>query len=234
MGTDVAVVIAYRDMGVAERRRSFDFVHAWYTERDFTVLVEAGETDDTFGRAAAINAGVRRAQAEVIVQADPDNLVSALALRAAIAMASTWPGAVFPHDRWLRLTPAATEQVLSGQRDVASMGPADCELAGPDAVGGVAVFSTETWRAAGGFDERFGLWGGDDAAFAYAAAACTGQATRRMVGDVTHLWHPILPQAEIGSPGYLAQFSILAQYRDAAAIGPDAVRTLIQARGSYV
>lgn len=225
--SDVAVVMAYRDMGVPERRRAFEFVHAWYTDRGWPVVVEAGESDETFTRARAINAGIRRAGAEVIIQADPDNLVNARALAAAVSLADR-PGVIFPHDRWVRLTPAATDDVLAGRRQVSDMGPDDSELTGPDSSGGVVVFSTSTWKRAGGFDERFGLWGGDDAAFAYAAEAFCAR-PRRIVGDVTHLWHPTLPQSEIGSPGYVEQFAILAQYRDAAAVGPDAVRRLVEA-----
>lgn len=232
MGTeDVAVVMAYRDMGVPERRRSFDHVRSWYLAQGLPVTVEAGQSDETFTRASAINAGIGRTDAAVIVQADPDNLVSAAALRIAIALArSSQPGLVFPHDRWLRLTPAATEALLAGHRQLADMGLDDCELWGPDAPGGVVVFSRETWARSGGFDERFGLWGGDDAAFAYAAEAFCGL-PRRIVGDVMHLWHPILPQAEIGSPGYVEQFALLAQYRDAAAVGPAEVRALVASRG---
>lgn len=229
MATDAAVVMAYRDMGVPERRRSFEFVRTWYTEHGWQVIVEAGESDETFTRASAINAAIRRCGAAVIIQADPDNLVSAGALHAAVGLAAGWPGIVLPHDRWLRLTPAATDDVLSGRRKVSEMGPDDCELTGPNASGGVVVFSYSTWQRAGGFDERFGLWGGDDAAFAYAAEAYCGP-PRRIIGDVTHLWHPILPQAQIGSPGYVAQFAILAEYRDAAASGPEAVRALVEAR----
>lgn len=228
--SSVAVVMAYRDMGVPERRRAFDYVHAWYVDHGWTVVVEAGESHDTFTRASAINAGVRRCEASVIIQADPDNLVGPGPLRAAVTLASSqYMGVVFPHDRYLRLTAAATEAVLSGQRAATDMGPDDCELWGSNASGGVAVFSRRTWELCGGFDERFGLWGGDDAAFTYAAEAFCNPA-RRVVGDVTHLWHPILPQAEIGSAGYVEQFAILAEYRDAAAAGPAAVRALVEAR----
>lgn len=203
MGTDVAVVIAYRDMGVPERRRAFHYVHDWYTTRGYPVVVEAGESDASFTRASAINTAIGRTDAAVIVQADPDNLVSPVALHMAA--------------------------VLSGQRPVTQVGPDDCELWGPDAPGGVVVFSRSTWERCGRFDERFGLWGGDDAAFAYAAEAFCGPA-QRIAGDITHLWHPILPQAEIGSAGYVEQFAILAQYRDAAAVGPAQVRALVDAR----
>lgn len=245
MDIDVSVVIAYRDMGCPYRLSAFTHVLRWYHHVtagwwldaggfgqgwDCEVIVETGRDDASFTRASAINAGIRRAAGAVIVQADPDNLVGASQLRDAIIMAREANGLVFPHDRYVRLNAEASQHLLTGQRGLKDMRAAnDYEDHGPRAVGGVVVFSRSTWKAAGEFDERFGLWGGDDAAFAYAAAAFT-TGHRRLPGDVTHLWHPKLPQSEIGSPGYIEQFAILAGYRDAAAVSDQAVRDLVWSR----
>jgi N-terminal domain of galactosyltransferase len=238
------VVIAYRDMGCQYRRRSYAYVHGWYVGQAASwqldlgwhteVRVESGADDVSFTRASALNTAIRASVGRIIVQADPDNLVHPVALRKAIQLAAEHPGLVFPHDRYVRLGQAATDDYLNGKRLLTTMTPRDYEGpgghgTGPRAVGGVVAFGRSTWEKAGGFDTRFGLWGGDDAAFAYAAAAFTTQ-HRRVSGDVTHLWHPRLPQSEIGSPGYLAQFAILAEYRDAAAISPADVRQLVMSR----
>lgn len=244
MATDVSVVIAYRDMGCPYRRRSFAFVHGWCVGQTFgwrldlgwnvEIRVESGVDDATFTRASAINTAVRGAAGRIIVQTDPDILVHPVSLRKAVQLAAEHPGLVFPHNRYVRLGQAATDEYLNGDRRLEAMTPDDYEGpgghgSGPDSPGSCTVFSRTTWERAGGLDERFGLWGGDDAAFAYAVAAFTTK-HRRLPGDATHLWHPRLPQSEIGSPAYVDQFAILAQYRDAAAIGPQAVRKLVNAR----
>ncbi len=244
MATDVTVVIAYRDMGCPHRRRSFAYMHGWYAglatgwQLDLgwgvNIHVEAGTDDATFTRASAINAGVRATASRIIIQTDPDTLVNPMYLRKAVQLAAEHNGLVFPHNRYVRLGAVATDDYLSGRRTLWSMSPPDYEGpaghgSGPDSPGGTVVFSRRTWELARGFDERFGLWGGDDAAFAYAAAALTTN-HRRTGGDVTHLWHPRLPQSEIGSPAYVDQFAILAQYRDAAALGPQHVRDLVATR----
>lgn len=228
---DVSVVIAYRDLGCPYRAASFAYVHDWYERLGWQIVVEAG--DDTFTRASAINTAVRRCAGRVIVQSDPDSLVPAAALRQAVTLADAEDGLVIPHDRYLYLTRDATATVLSGRSGYspgAIMDLANCDTSGADGSGNVVVFSRATWHTAGGFDERFGLWGGDDAAFAYAAQAYYGP-VRRLAGDVVHLWHPRLPQSVPGSPGFVEQFAVLAQYRDAAALGPQAVRDLVESRG---
>lgn len=246
MAIDVSVVIAFRDMGCDHRRRSFAYTQDWYVQRLITwaqdqdlgwrgdLWVEAGADEVSFTRASAINSGVRRSSGDVIVQTDPDTLVDARQLRKAVQLARERDGLVFPHNRYVRLGREATADFLAQRRTFEQMtvddyeGP-DGHGSGPDSPGGCVVFSRATWERAGGLDERFGLWGGDDAALLYAAEAFCGP-TRRLPGDVTHLWHPRLPQSEIGSPGYLAQFAILAEYRDAAAVGPAAVRELVRSR----
>jgi hypothetical protein len=232
MGTDVAVVMAFRDMGCFHRRAAFGFVSAWYQQRGYAVVVEAGADDESFTRASAINAAVRNSDADVIVQSDPDSLVPEKQLREAITLARFHDGLVIPHTRYLYLSEGVTAAVLTDERLLPTLGPADCDDHGRMGSGNVVVFSRRTWEEAGGFDERFGLWGGDDGAFAVAAAAFC-RPSRRRPGDMVHLWHPRLPQSVPGHPGYVEQFALVAQYRDAAALGPATVRDLLARRGSW-
>lgn len=218
------VVIAYRDLGCPHRRASFDFVHSYYQALGLTVVVECG--DESFTRASGLNTAIRNVGHGVIVQSDPDSLVPPKQLAAAVALAAK-PGLVVPHDRYLYLNAETTTRVLHGATP-GDLGPEHCDDTGTG-VGNVTVFSFDTWEQAGGFDERFGLWGGDDAAFAYATEAFCAP-LRRIEGDMIHLWHPRLPQSIPDTPGFVEQFAILAEYRDAAADSPEAVRNLVGSR----
>lgn len=228
--TDLVVIIAYRDMGDEHRRRSFAFVCDWYrSELGCPILVDGGSDDATFTRAGALNRMASMTGPDsVIVQSDPDSLVPLAVLRHAITLAELRDGLVIPHDRYLYLTQAVTAQALVGAAP-AKPGPADCEFAGPNGSGNVTVFSRQTWLTARGYDERFGLWGGDDAAFRFACDAFVAP-TRRLHADMMHLWHPRLPQSSPQHPDYPGGFALLAEYRDAAEQGPDAVRHLVRSR----
>lgn len=224
-----AVVMAYVDLGCPHRRAAYEYVRAWYETFGLPVVVDAHPR----GRAAGGNAAIGRTDAEVIIQSDPDSLVPQSRLVEAIARAAVADGVVLPHDRYLYLREDATARVFDLGADPMAMTPADCETFGNYGAGNVVVFSRRTWELAGGFDERFGLWGGDDSAFARAAAAFT-RPTRRVFGDMVHLWHPRQEASIPGNPGYAEQFAIVAEYRDAALVGPQAVRALVAARQAVV
>lgn len=227
MATDVSIVVAWRDMGDPHRRAAWDFVRGHYDRTDWELVVESGTDDATFGRAAAINAAIGRATGSLIVQSDPDSMARPEVLAHALDLAAEADGLVIPHDRYLYLTEEATRGLLSGMPPF-GFGAADCEVEPGQGVGNVTVFSRATWEAAGGFDENFGLWGGDDAAFAYVCSALVAP-TRRLFGDMVHLWHPRLPQSHPGHPGYQAQMSILGRYRDAAG-SAERIRALVADR----
>jgi len=222
---NAAVIMHFCDLGDPHRRAAFDYVHGWYEHAGLEVVVDPNPQ----GRAAGGNAAIRRCNADVIVQSDPDSLVNLDNLRRACDRAAVNDGIVVPHSRYLYLNPFATRQVLSGV-DPFTLGSEQCEFSGMKGVGNVVVFSRRTWDLAGGFDERFGMWGADDGAFAYAAWAYTGRDTRRVNGDMVHLWHPRQRASIPGTPGYAKQFALAAQYRDAAAVGPAAVRALVERR----
>lgn len=221
--THVAVVFAHKEDADPYRQASYDLVVPWFSQFGWEIIVSRGGG----GKAAAVNAGVRETQAEVIVQADPDSLLEPDRLRTAVDFAAAGDGLVVPHDRYMYLTQAATGQVLAGRMHWQHARAADCEFSGVMGVGNVVVFNRRTWQTVGGFDERVRT--GDDAAFAYACWAWFGD-TRRLTGDVVHLWHPRPKSSIPGTPEYETDFKDLAAYRDAAAQGPAAVRTLVMTR----
>lgn len=233
MGTRVTLVIASRDMGCHHRRLALDYTLNYWASimpyrQPWQLIVEPGRDDASFTRASALNTAIRKAAGDIIIQSDPDSvLATKTQIVEALRLAALADGLVVPHDMYLYLTEEATEYVYRG-RPLDAVLPSDCHDVGRDGAGNVTVFSRATWARSGGFDERFGLWGGDDAAFRYATEAFCGP-VRRVPGNMIHLWHPRLPQSQPGHPGYVEQFAILAEYRDAAAAGASTVRRLVRA-----
>lgn len=222
MATDVVVVMTHLP-GDPHRDASHRFVVDWYGPLGWPFVTESGPG----GRAASLNRAIDGLRAGVVVQLDADSIVPLATIRAAVERAAAADGLVVPHDRYLYLTEKATAAVLAGERPVDGLGPADCEEAGPNGVGNVVVFSRATWSRARGYDERLRF--ADDAAFAYACDAMVAP-TRRIAGDVVHLWHPRPAWSRPGSRAYVAEFTLLAQYRDAATEGPHAVQRLVATR----
>ena len=223
-------MIAWRDVyRDPYRLRAFEYVRAYYDELELPVVI-AGGSGERFTKTSALNEAIRLLLPEtIIVQSDPDSFLRWTdATQDAVDEASAAPGLVIPHERYLYLGETATRNLFRGDwlREPVDL---DCDSHGHAGVGNVTVFSRETWERAGGYDERFGIWGGDDAAFAYACGALVAP-QRRLPGDVIHLYHPRHPDSMIGSPGYAAQAAILDQYRDAEAIGTDALRELVANR----
>ena len=229
MRRPVHVVIPYVDRGVPERQQALKFVVGRLAE----LLPDADVglfKADPFSRAAAINNGVREAPHDaIIVQSDPDSLVPAPQLHEAIDLAGQEDGLVLPFSRHLYLNAERSAWAVGWGIDsaFAELGPPDCEFSGEGGVGNVTVFSRATWEAAGGLDERFGTWGGEDAAFSYACHWLIGP-FRRLAGPMYHLWHPRLPESEPGHPEYLRQMTIVSEYRDASS--PDDIFRILASR----
>ena len=229
------VVMAYRDLGCAYRRRAFEYVRQFHRNLgygDMLAPVVIVDCPDPFTKARALNHAIRELDpGTIIVQVDPDSFLpgGTFVYEDAIREAAVSPGLVIPHTRYLYLCDPSTRLLFNGGLEIGELGPTDCDSFGHAGVGNVTVFSRETWEQAGGYDERFPLWGGDDAAFAYACGGLVAP-QRRLPGDVIHLWHPRHPDSQVGSRGYDAQAAILDQYRDAEAIGPEAIRELVENR----
>lgn len=153
------------------------------------VLVDSGH--EPFNRAASRNLGVSYADTrEVVVISDADVMVERVrgsrtsALDAAVATAGD--GRLhYPFTVCHYLTAEATADVYDGQLpDVSRV-----ELSIPAAQGGLMVMRADTWRLAGGMDERFTGWGYEDNDW-YTRVTRSIGAPARHHGVLWHLYHP--------------------------------------------
>jgi hypothetical protein len=214
---NVAVVIPYHDFGDEHRARSFRFVRRWWVDAfphaDF-IIADPPE----FTRARALNYGIQQADPDaMILHSDPDSIVAPAQAVAALELAESEDGLVVASNHAMYLNQEKTEWARNWGGIASAfetLTDADCEWAGPGAVSNVTAFTRQTWEAAGGYDERFGVWGGDDACYAFAAHWLVAP-MRRVPGPVWHLWHPRPPESIPGHPEYLRQHTIIEGYRDA-------------------
>lgn len=222
MGTDLSIVMCYRDFGDHWRRRSFEYAWRWYLAAAAELGAELVVDTTEGGHAKAINAGVTSAAGDAIVLVDSDSLVPASRIRTAARLA--WrPGLVVAHDRYCYLTDRATELVYGGREPFSlDFGPRSRDLhwRPGKGVGNAVAFSRDTWSAVGGYDERFHAWGGDDTAFHLTCEAALGP-TRWVPGPVVHLWHERPVEEAVGRPVDVE--ALLQRYQTAAKAGAAAV-----------
>lgn len=221
-----------------ERVRNFAYVMSWWQWHDFAVVVADGDNDDgTFNISKARNRAAEVAaadfDADVLVFADADTLPGGAitqpiltarqqVLDAADAARRT-PGVIYPHDHYWSLTREASAKRLAMHPMLDStLGVADAPPPNRVSVSGLVVCSVDSWRALGGWDERFTGWGNEDVAFAILARDVLGRALRTR-GHVLHLWHE---RDSYTQSTAARDHELIDRYRQAALVGPHALRAL--------
>lgn len=195
--TAVAVVVPWRDAGIAHRSRARHAVRDWFASRlPEAPLADCDGDGPEWSLAAARNAGVRAARAagaDVVVVCDADNVPEEAPLREAIAACQETGLVHLPY-------------VTYRNGDFAWNG----------SIGGIYVTTPDAWSACGGQDERFRGWGCEDHAFAYAHATLLGEPLQRHDGVLTHFPHPAPPARDPGHPHARAAAALLRRYIEAS------------------
>ncbi len=146
--------------------------------------VNVGRSPEPFSRAQAINEGVKRARADIVVVNDGDTLVKPEHLRRAVEYAIGAPGLVYAYTRYRRLTRFATEHLDTYKDAFYSDVGWQMESAPSQSV---VVIRRQDFDLIGGMDEQFVDWGYEDMEFAHRAARYAP--VRRIPGDLYHIWH---------------------------------------------
>lgn len=189
----VAVIIPHRPVD-EHRAAAFETVTSWWALAcpEFRV-VPVDDGGEPFSRAGSVNQGVERSDAEVLIVADGDVLLSRDQALWAVALAVASPGLVQPFDEMRWYGPDATRLLLEEPwRAFDGTAPPAEQTFFPSPtvplLGACNVLSRRTWDAVGGFDPRFRGWGCEDIAFAQVCAEVAP--TRRVPGPLMHLYHP--------------------------------------------
>lgn len=186
--TRVEVIVGHGTRDDTHRKAARAWVIDRYQRHQYPVRV--GAAKGRWCKANAYNPAAALSDAEVLVIADADSVVTRGALATAISHA-TRDGYAVPAQNVRRLTPAATQQLLA--TDPTDDPDTRLPIEGGHqllAGGGIVVVTSELWRAVGGFDPRFIGWGGEDYALGCALYALTGLYPARSPGVLWHLWHP--------------------------------------------
>lgn len=213
------------------RYRWRDQVTALWVSRGYRVIHGIGVEGAARNRGIELAAAVHGTDI-ILICTDADALITAEVAALAVEYAKMRPGVVIPHDRYVYLTEKAclglTAEIAAGilhghegRWPFVETPEGLIEATGPTSVGGPAVFSFETWKQAGGYDET--LIRAYDSAFALAAGTLVGP-QERLAGDFVHLWHP-RPEEEPAET-----WEVIALYHAAASRGIRAMADLVASR----
>lgn len=228
----ISILIPWSSSSLAPER---DLSWAWNRRRIELLLPEAevclGAPDVVgdparFSRSLALNraAELARDESEVFLIMDADTTMRIGDLRDVVALAAEgyW---VLP-ERYIRLSRRASRQWM---KQAATSGPPtswerDIEQEYPFANSGVVAIPSRAFWLAGGFDERFKGWGGEDDAMR--AQLDTLWAPAERSGIAFHLWHP-RPLAHTTGGPYNAESRVLADRYGAVSGDREALRALM-------
>jgi glycosyl transferase family 7 (putative galactosyltransferase) len=203
-GKGITLLVPFRSDG--ERRSE---TWGWLREywRDWLPAAELVEGHDghfPFCKTAAVNDAFRRSAGDIIVILDADCYIDAgvvLGCAGQIRAARRRRRRMWfiPYRHFYRLTDAASRLVLASSpqdpyRFSTPPPPEDTEEASGQSVGHwygalIQVMPREAFIAAGGMDERFSGWGGEDISFMNAVD--TLYAPHHTTRNQTlHMWHP--------------------------------------------
>ena len=202
------------------RIRAHDYVRAWWDQHFPGYPVVEVDTDhDPYNLAAARNAAVRAAEdrgADVVVITDADTVITPAAVIDRCIHAARDGRMHMPFTQQRYLTEAETDDLIAGR---------GVPLEGRPGNGACYVIRPAAYWEAGGSDERFSGWGGDDDQLVAACTALIG--LRRHEGVALSLWHPAV--RDVGSPRHRPN-AVLARRYWQAIHNPDRMRAIIAER----
>ncbi|MEY2698267.1 MAG: hypothetical protein RL720_223 [Actinomycetota bacterium] len=158
-----------------------------------------------FNKAKACNAGWAHARSNVIAFIDADTYVNPAVLAAAIRRIERTDEVIRPFGALVELTKEERDVFLSSGELPATESPEVSDIRGHEvipATGGIVILSRNRYLKAGGMDESFQGWGGEDDAFSTALRRCDSTLLTVRTEVAYHLWHPRSEADRYAHPHY--------------------------------
>ncbi|MGG1397559.1 galactosyltransferase-related protein [Bacillus salipaludis] len=189
---NVSIIIPFQtDNG--PREAAFQWIKKYYSVVMPEAEVVIGKINgNQMNRAKAINLAAKKATRDIFVIADADLVISPESIVESIKLLdkAAW---VVPFTKLYDVPYELTEKLLNTNPTwPLKISKEKCKKASwiyEGFAGKVNIISRKNFEAAGGFDERFIGWGGEDDAFSCAVNTICGHFVRYSAA-IFHLWHP--------------------------------------------
>ncbi len=190
-----SIIMAYKEDS-EYRKEIFD----WQTKRYERLFPDAeiviGEDDtgnEHFCKARAINNAVRDSQYDGLFIVDIDLAIEKSAIQKGLRLVKNYCY-IIPYGQWWKLSKEHSREILNNEvKFYTSPDGRLCDVH-PRRGTGIHILTKKNFYAAGGYDERFIGWGGEDNAFGIAVRTASKQEPLILKEySAYHLWHPSQP-----------------------------------------
>lgn len=197
LGEGISILVPFRS-DAGERKWNWDWLRAyWARELPGVQVIAADDGGKPFSRSGSINAAMRQATGDVLVNMDADQLVAPQVIL--LAAAEIRRCRQLNQRTWVILSPVVhrlrkrtTRRILKKQASIGSM-PEIGKLSVESSQGGqvtLCAYPREVLDVIPGMDEAFRGWGGEDYGWASALILLWSQPVP-IAGYAYHLWHPV-------------------------------------------
>lgn len=230
---NVSIIIPFQtDHG--PREEAFEWIKKYYyrvmpqAELCIGLLNEKG-----INKSKAINLAAKKASRDIFVVADADIIYDPKIIVEAIKLLDQAPWVVPFTEIYNIEKPEVNRLLKTKPRWPIDIKQKECTKANwlyEGFAGKLFVIPRANFEAAGGFDERFIGWGGEDDAFSHAVQTICGKFVS-VKGEIYHLWHPASSYQT--NPHGQANGNLLNRYRSASG-NDEEMMELISERNSLL
>ncbi len=178
------------------------------------------ESDDAFNKAAACNQAFENVTDDVVAFVDADMVMKSGKFLGCLQRVTSHDEVIRPFGSLYELSPEQrAKYVAEGELPVVGRRPRD-DRRGTETIppcGGIVMLQSERYLMAGGMDERFFGWGGEDDALSAALARIGSTMLVLKDEPAFHLWHPRPTEDRLGHPQYGSNLDLAHWWHSAPA-----------------
>ncbi len=202
---ELSVLIPYRYSPIREKQLEYQLerFRKLLPEAEIIVCrdylgIDYGSKQDwvQFNKSKLLNKGANKARKEVLLICDVDMLIPIANIKKGVKMAYE-SSIVFPYNKVDFVSEVETENIYRSVENIPVYKSTMLREKNKLDTGGNYIITKDNYFKAGGHEERFVGWGGEDGSFISAAVTMIDQPYCRLLGTSIHLYHDKPKEARV-------------------------------------